>query len=131
MADIAAATHVRLVFLTQPSIWHDGMSAAERRMLWLGSVEVGPNGRSTYFSTGALARAMATYNENVIRVCRERRIECVDAAAQIPRDTSMMWDEVHFTEAGSRRLAQRLARYLGDRPPWTKGALASRPGSPP
>jgi hypothetical protein len=36
----------------------------------------------------------------------------VDAATLVPRDTTMFYDDVHFTEAGSARLADILISYF-------------------
>jgi hypothetical protein len=64
---------------------------------------------------------MQRYNETLLRVCRERGVECIDAAARLPKDASIFWDDAHFTEEGSRRLAQIVADHLLEREP-----LASR-----
>jgi lysophospholipase L1-like esterase len=65
-----------------------------------------------YYSAEALAGAMKTYNDALLEVCREREAECVDMASEFPRNTTVFYDDAHFTEAGSAMLAQRLAAYL-------------------
>jgi lysophospholipase L1-like esterase len=112
MADIASVKGVRLVFITQPSRWREHMSEEESRELWFGWVGEDWPVAEGYFTTGALERAMAAYNEGLLGVCRERGLDCVDAAATMGPDAALFYDDVHFTEAGSRRLAGVLAAHL-------------------
>lgn len=119
MADLAAAAGVRLVFVTQPSVWREGMSGAEDRLLVFGAVTV-PSSPRAYFTTRALGRAMARYNETLLEVCRERGLDCVDAARLLPRDTTAMYDDVHLNENGSRLLAQVLVEHFRTRPPFRR-----------
>jgi hypothetical protein len=85
--------------------------------LWFGWIGADWSRSKTYYTTGALARAMAIYNGALLGACREKGVECVDAAALIPRDTSMFYDDVHFTEAGSAKLAAVLTSYFRSRVP--------------
>jgi lysophospholipase L1-like esterase len=111
--DLAEKAGVRVIFLTQPTLWAPEMTRAERDLLWAG----GPNffhlkPGAKYYSAEALAGAMKTYNDALLEVCREREAECVDMASEFPRNTTVFYDDAHFTEAGSAMLAQRLAAYL-------------------
>jgi lysophospholipase L1-like esterase len=118
MADLAAGAGVRLVFITQPSLWRTGMSDAEERLLWLGWIGEVRRWPRTYFTTRALSRAMARFNETLLDVCRARDLDCVDAAHLLPRDTTALYDDVHFTEHGSRLLAHALVAYFRTVPPF-------------
>jgi lysophospholipase L1-like esterase len=115
MADLAAAARVRLVFVTQPSAWRDGMSDAEERLLWFGW---SGRDRRSYFTTGALSRAMARYNRTLLEVCRERGLDCVDAARVVPQDTTALYDDVHLNDHGSLLLARVLVTHFRARPPF-------------
>ena len=55
---------------------------------------------------------MSVYNRLLLRVCRRRGIECVDAAGQLPKSSEIFYDDVHLTEEGSRRLASLVAGRL-------------------
>jgi lysophospholipase L1-like esterase len=116
--DVAAAEGVRVILLTQPSLWREDLSAEERDLLWTGGPpldRVAPG--AEYYSVGALAEGMRLYNTRLLRVCRERGAECFDLAARMPRSAEFFWDDVHFTEAGSRRVADLLAAHLLERQP--------------
>jgi len=118
MADFAAAAGVRLVFATQPSAWRDSMSDAENRRLWLGWMGADFLSAPAYFTTRALSQAMARFNETLLEVCRARGLECVDVARVVPRDTVALYDDVHFTEHGSRLVATALVEHFRTRPPF-------------
>jgi lysophospholipase L1-like esterase len=124
MADIAGAAGARLVLVTQPSVWREGMSQVEEEQLWLGLVATDRAAASgpTYFTTRVLGRAMARYNETLLAVCRERGLDCVDAANMLPHDTSAMYDDVHFNAQGSRLLARALVQYFRQHPPFVRHA---------
>lgn len=118
MADLAAAAKVRLVFVTQPSVWRVGMSRREEHLLSFGVLRSDKGPRRAFYTTRALARAMAVYNEALLDLCRDRGLECVDAARQLPRDSTAMYDEVHFNEHGSLLLADVLAGYFREHAPF-------------
>jgi lysophospholipase L1-like esterase len=115
--DLAAAAGVRVTLLTQPSLWSEDLSQEERELLWTGGPtldRVAPG--AEYFSVGALAQGMRLYNERLLRVCRWRDADCFDLAKHVPRTAEFFWDDVHFTEAGSRRVAELVAGHLLERP---------------
>jgi hypothetical protein len=122
MADLAAAAGVQLVFVTQPSAWRADMSPAEQGELWLGFHAAARAPGPSYFTTRVLGHAMARYNETLLDVCRERGLDCVDAARLLPHDTTAMYDDVHFNEQGSRMLARVLVEHFRARPPFRRPA---------
>ncbi|HET9306450.1 MAG TPA: SGNH/GDSL hydrolase family protein [Candidatus Sulfotelmatobacter sp.] len=121
----------RCVFLTQPTMWRAGLSAAEQSLFYSGGV--GSHGvPSGYVSAPELGRAMAAYNQVLLAVCREDQLECYDMAAAIPKDTSAFSDESHYNDNGTRLVADYLAERLLASPPLngTKAApLGSRNGA--
>jgi len=114
--------HLRCIFLTQPTMWRAGLSAAEESLLYSGGV--GDHGVVRgYVSAPELGRAMAAYNQVLLAVCREDQLECYDMAAAIPKDTSAFSDESHYNDNGTRLVADYLAERLLASPPFngTKG----------
>ena len=121
IADVAQEHEVRLVLMTQPALWRADLGEEELALLWMGGIgdfQSEPN--QAYFAAGALASGMRTYNDLLLDVCSERRLECVDLAAAVPADTSMFYDDVHPTEAGSRVFAEVLANHLRRLPPYAR-----------
>ncbi|HSF41655.1 MAG TPA: SGNH/GDSL hydrolase family protein [Thermoanaerobaculia bacterium] len=116
IADTAARHGARAVFVTQPALWREDLPEDLERLLWMGGVgRFQRESGHEYYSAGALASAMDAYNRALLEVCRGTPgAVCVDLAASLPRDTTSFYDDVHFNEAGSRRVARLLAeRILG------------------
>ncbi|MBW2290428.1 MAG: hypothetical protein JRG90_21780 [Deltaproteobacteria bacterium] len=118
IVDIAARSEVRILLVTQPTLWSPSLSREERRLLWAGGpTEDRENGEPYYLSTEALAEGIQKYNDALLEVCRERGVECLDAAAQMERTTATFYDDAHFTERGSAMLARLISDYLLETPP--------------
>ncbi|MFP5285191.1 MAG: GDSL-type esterase/lipase family protein, partial [Thermoanaerobaculia bacterium] len=114
IADTASQHGARVVLMTQPALWREDLPENLQNLLWMGGVgRFQEEGGHEYYSAGALASAMTAYNRTLLEVCREiPGALCVDLAASIPRDTTAFYDDVHFNEAGSRRVARVVADHL-------------------
>lgn len=110
---------VRLIFVTQPTLWREDLSKEDAALLWLGGIGdfQGVPGME-YFTPAALAEAMDAYNEVLLDVCRTEAVECFDLAAALPKTTDVFYDDVHFTEAGAEQVTDLLYDYLATRPPY-------------
>lgn len=98
---VAREQDKRLIFMTQPCMWSPEITPENESLCWAG---VCPNG--TYRSSAALAEAMGAYNERMRAVCRDEAIELVDLDAQLAKSTATFYDDCHFNDAGSLRVAQ-------------------------
>jgi len=120
LADECRALTARCLFLTQPTLWHSDLSAAEEATLtdgYVGRFEANKG----YVSVADLEMAMNAYNGMLLRTCREAELECFDLAAAIPKSNVIFYDDSHYTEAGARLVAERLAEYLLSHPPFGDG----------
>jgi lysophospholipase L1-like esterase len=111
IAETAARHGARVVFMTQPALWREDLPEDLERLLWMGGVgRFQQESGHEYYSAGALADGMAAYNRTLLEVCREvPGAVCLDLAASLPRDATVFYDDVHFNEAGSRRVARVVA----------------------
>ncbi len=107
IVDLAQGHGVELLMLTQPSIWRPDLPPELDRLLWLGHGEGG-----VYYTSRALAEGIARYNRVMLEVCADRRVECLDLAAMLPKDDTVFYDDVHFNEAGAERVAAAVAERL-------------------
>jgi hypothetical protein len=117
--DLGEEMSIRFIFMTQPTMWRPNLPRELSDLLWFGGIghyqhEMG----KPYYSVEALAKGIDLYNETLLRICRERGIECIDLASVLPRDTSVFYDDVHFNENGARAIVQILSTYLLERPPF-------------
>ncbi len=109
----ARGRNVRVLFLTQPAIWRADLPADLERLLWMGGVGDFQRTRGCeYYTVAALAEGMRRYNAALMETCAAEGVECIDLAAAIPTDGSMFYDDVHFTEAGARRVAEAIAPHV-------------------
>ena len=116
IVDIARARSVRLILITQPTIWRSDLPQEEIGLLWGGGVDKFQLGLGKkYYSPSSLATAMRQYNDVLLDVCRDRAIDCVDLAGALPKDKSVFYDDVHFNESGARQVADELVRHIDQR----------------
>ncbi len=112
--DLAQAHHVRLILLTQPSMYRSDLTPAEKDLLWFGW----SSGRKFYYSVEAMAEGMLKYNQKLLEICQQRQVECVDLASMLSKDTTIFYDDLHFNENGAIRVAKNLADYMISHPPF-------------
>lgn len=65
-----------------------------------------------FMSPAALLAAYARYNEVIREVARDTGALLIEGEHDIPGDAQLFNDSVHFTDAGSRRMATRVAEAL-------------------
>lgn len=125
IARMARKRGLRIVLMTQPTLWKENMSRAENESLWMGWR---PDGK--FSSAAALARAMASYNQRLLDTCERLKLECIDLATRIPRTLDIFYDDMHFTEEGSRLVAVELSTYFRSRDSIALGdSVTAFPGS--
>ena len=118
MATLAREKSVRLIVVTQPTMWRPGLPDDLESLLWFGGVgdfQVHPG--QPYYSVDALAEGIKRYNDVLLQQCASERIECIDLSA-LEKDTTVFYDDVHFNEAGSRKVARIISDHLKARAPF-------------
>lgn len=115
--DMAQSRSVRIVFMTQPSVWKKNMTKLEKDLLWYGWIDSLKSKR--YYSETALMRGMRAYNDALLQVCRDRGVECIDLANILPKESAMFYDDVHFTDKASLITADLLSNYFSKKKPFT------------
>ncbi len=118
--DIAQSRSIRIIFLTQPSLWKENMTKKEKDLLWCGWIESSKSKR--YYSETALMRGMQAYNNTLLEVCKARGVECIDLAGILPKSDTIFYDDVHFSDKGSLMTADVVFEYLSKKKPFTKSA---------
>jgi lysophospholipase L1-like esterase len=118
IVELANRNSIRLILMTQPTMWSAGLSEQLRSLLWLGGIgnfmeEPG----KPYYSIEALERGMRQYNEELLEMCKRRKVECIDTSF-LSKDTTVFYDDVHFNVSGARQLSEAVAEYLLSRPPF-------------
>lgn len=99
-----------VMFITQPYLYKDTMNAYEQSLLWMGGIGAYQKEKGhSYYSAKALKQGMEMYNNTLRQFCNENNIPFIDAAATLPQDTSVFYDDCHFNENGARLMAEYLS----------------------
>jgi hypothetical protein len=115
---------LRCLFLTQPTMWREGLTPEETDLLWFGWV--GMQKVQGFGSVPDLQVAMDRYNRVLMDTCHEAGMECLDLAAAVPKSTEAFFDDCHFNRNGARLVAAEIARYLLSRSPFAQTASAGQ-----
>ncbi len=118
--DVLVRRKVRVILVTQPTLWRVDLSANDQKLLWMGGKG---NFQTTpglpYYSVGALAEGMQKFNDVMLGVCKDRGVDCVDLATMIPRDTENFYDDCHFGVVTSEKIADLVAATVKKGHPFT------------
>ena len=126
MIDQAKERNLRVILMTQPTMWKADMPKHLEDLLWFGGIgRFQSEPGSPYYSVEALSKAMKMYNEELLKICRNRDVECIDLGNMLPKDTRTFYDDVHFNEGGAERVAEIVANYLLRNEPF-KGSLKAK-----
>ncbi len=119
--DIAKEKSVRLIFMTQPTMWKPGLSDKLKALLWGGMAgDVQKGSGKAYYSPEALEKGMEKYNDTLLKICRVRQAECIDLSSMLEKDTSVFYDDAHFNENGARKAARALSDYILSHAPFRR-----------
>lgn len=102
---------VNVMLLTQPSLYKDGLDKKLADLLWFGGVDnfmAAPG--SEYYSVRAMQRGLDAYNDVLLSACDRPGVSCVDLASQLPKDTTVFYDDVHLNESGARQVADLIMK---------------------
>lgn len=113
MIDIAREKSIRLIFITQPTIWKPGLPDELDALLWMGGVgNYQKDSGKVYYSVEALERGMKKYNDTLLKICQERHVESIDLAPMLDKDTTVFYDDVHFNKNGAQKVSRILSNYV-------------------
>jgi hypothetical protein len=107
MIDEAHKQHLGIIFVNQSALWKAVTDSNELSKLWMGGVgKYQMEEGHIYYSAGALRRGLEMYNRTLAKVCAARNVSCIDIDSQLPHDTSIFYDDCHFTDYGAALAAK-------------------------
>ncbi|MEK7674079.1 MAG: SGNH/GDSL hydrolase family protein [Patescibacteria group bacterium] len=110
VADIAAFCNkekIQCILMTQPTIYFDKMPADLE-----GLIGFAPKLSGFKFSTGQLAKIMEAYNDVLLESAENSYVHVIDLAKNLPKDQSVFYDDVHFNNLGSEKVAKKLFEFI-------------------
>jgi lysophospholipase L1-like esterase len=96
------------IFVTQPGLYGEGVDPATGVDLSTLQVEGPINARLWW-------RVQELYNDVTRSTARERGVTLVDAARELPKDSRLFYDFMHFTNAGADQLGELIAKDIEPR----------------
>jgi hypothetical protein len=115
IADWASERRVKLVLLTQGSMYRSDLTPGEEHLLWFGSVErsfFDEPPPTRYYTAGVMRELLGRYNAVTLALCAERKLACFDVDTFVPQTSLMYYDDAHVNVRGSRTLGTELAKRL-------------------
>jgi hypothetical protein len=95
--------------MTQPTLMHEGITPREDALLFTGGLDfVWSDPKAVglaCYTVSAHLRMLEQLNAALLSVCAEVAATCIDAARALTPSIDNFYDDWHFNEAGSRRLA--------------------------
>lgn len=104
------------ILVTQPGLYGDAIDPATGVDLSTIQVKGGANGRLWW-------HVQELYNDVTRQTARQRGVVVVDAARQLPKDSRLFYDFMHFTNEGAARLGDLIAAAITPRllEIWSRG----------
>jgi len=113
LINVCRRNNVRVIFMTQPTIYREGLSDGLKELLWLGKANFfSKKGELVYISEKDGAAVLNLYNNLLKEVCLKNNIECIDLAGIINKDTGNFYDDGHFNKTGAHKVSEVLGLYL-------------------
>jgi lysophospholipase L1-like esterase len=113
LIDLARAQGTAVWLMTQPNLYHEGMTAAEERALYMVRMEaVGPDRR---WSPATAARGFLQYRKALIGVAEAKRAPLLDLEAVVPKTLEYFKDDVHYRDQTYDIVAQAVSRFISGR----------------
>jgi len=112
IADIAKANRSRVIFMSEPSIYQPNLPQEIEDKLWMGFIDTHKINVSNEF----LFREMRRFNKALGELSQSEGIEWIDLEKEIPKDLTHFYDDVHYTPAGAKHVAEIITAYLLNHP---------------
>lgn len=108
---IAQGHGVRLILMTEPSVYQENLPPEMDEKLWMGWLGA-IRSYQINLSNEFLTREMRRFNDAVRELARTHGIELIDLEREIPKDLQHFYDDVHLTPFGAEKAARAITSYL-------------------
>lgn len=103
----------KAIFALQPSMYFENMPQALNQLLWMGGIgDFQGNNRSAYYSSRVMEVLISKYNDVIRAVCIKHNVDFIDLDTALTKDTTTFYDDCHFNEEGSRKVADEIINRL-------------------
>lgn len=110
LIDLAQTDGVTVLLMTQPNLYHDGVTEKEKsRLVMLNSEAVGEDKRWSYRTA---ITGFQKYTEAVKQVAAERNVMLVDLEQIVPKTLEFFDDDVHYRDTAFDLVAETVASEI-------------------
>jgi lysophospholipase L1-like esterase len=106
LVGILKSDGVKVILLTQPSIYRQGLTPPEISSLYFAPIHCNQNG--VYPDIASMEYGMGIFNDTIRKVARELDVPLVDLEKEIPKGTKFLSDDVHPTPAATDRESELI-----------------------
>jgi len=101
----------KIVFMTHPFLWHEGMTVDEEKSLWAGYTCLGCPTQQ-FYAHQALAAALTQMNQELLTFCAAHDLSCFNLEAKLPKTLDNFYDDGHLNERGAALVGQQLSAFI-------------------
>jgi lysophospholipase L1-like esterase len=96
----------RMAFMTQPLLFGGGerWKHVTGQEFWVGEQKL-------KISAATYWKLLQVYNHELIEVCKENKVPCLNLASKIPHSEDHFYDIVHFNDHGAQKVAEYAAEF--------------------
>ena len=103
----------KVLFLTQPTLYKSAMTENEEMLLWGGGTIVSKGSRErAYITASDLRKIFTLYNDQLLETGKKENFEVMDLDAIISPRSDSFYDDQHFNEIGSERVAEAVTNFV-------------------
>lgn len=99
LVNICHDNSIQPVFITQPSLFGEGMDPITGANLETAKIEKGLNGQAYW-------RLLELYNDATRKIASTHGVWLLDLAREMPKSSDYFYDTLHFTNAGAQKVAE-------------------------
>jgi len=103
MIQIAKNSGIKMLFLTQPTIYEDNEYWSGIRADWF-SYQKNP----LVISAATEWKLLEAFNQKLLNICESEGIACFDLASEVPHSSDYFYDDYHFNELGAEFVAEKI-----------------------
>jgi lysophospholipase L1-like esterase len=108
IAELCQANRIEPIFVTQPALFGEGVDPQSGVDLSTVQVNGRGNGRLEW-------RLLERYNDVTRRVAADAGVLLIDLARELPKDSRLFYDFLHYTNEGAARVGEIIAAHLEPR----------------
>jgi len=98
--------NIKLVFMTQPTVWDSKIDPKAKELLWF------TYRRGKVFKEDLMDQALEKYNDVMRHLGNEYNVPVFDLAEVIPKSTEYFYDDCHFNITGAEFVADSLCTFI-------------------